>query len=140
MAFQDDRLTLVQILLFVGRVMNELVPQIPPSDDGAQFGLAWSLEVEPALRELIAKMEGINDENDTRWREIQEHGLSGEQLKLKRMRLAAASKKGWRKKILDILNTILGSIPGAGQVKEFKEFTEEALPEDPNARIVTTFV
>jgi hypothetical protein len=140
MAFQEDRLTLVKILQFVESVLNDLVPQIPPNENGEQFGVAWNLEVRPALRELISRIEDMPDANDTRWREIQARGLSGEQLKLKRMRLAAASKKGWRKKILDLLNTILGSIPGADLVKEFKEFTEEALDDIPKAKIKSMFV
>jgi hypothetical protein len=64
--------------------------------------------------------------------------LTGEQLTLKRARLAAVVKKGIPGKILDIINTILGSIPGAESIKEFKEFVEEDL-DDPNASISASF-
>jgi hypothetical protein len=82
------------------------------------------------LQQLVIQIGSVLSPTDPRWIEIEQRGLSGEQLRLKRARLAAASKKGIRKKILDIINTILGSIPGADPIKEFKEFTEEALPDD----------
>jgi hypothetical protein len=140
MPFQDDRATLAQILRFVEMLLNELVPQISPTEDGAQFAVAWNQEVRPALQDLIIRIETIPNPNDTRWLDLHQRGLDGEQLKLKRARLAAASKKGIRKKILDIINTILSSIPGADPIKEFKEFSEEALPDDPKATVVTRFV
>jgi hypothetical protein len=130
MAFVDDRATLVQILNFVEKLLDELVPLIPATEDQEQFVIAWNSEVRPALGELRTRILTVASPTDPRWLEIQQRGLSGEQLKLKRARLAAASKKGIRKKILDIINTILGSIPGADPIKEFKEFTEEALPDD----------
>ena len=140
MPFQGDRATLIQILQFVEKLLTELIVRIPPPEDQAQFQIAWSQEVQPKLRELIERIQSISGPNDRRWAGIQRHGLDGEQLKLKRARLAAASRKGIRKKILDIINTILSSIPGADLIKEFKELTEEALPEDQSATVATRFV
>lgn len=48
------------------------------------------------------------------------------------------SGKGVKGRILDIINIILGSIPGAGPSKEFKEFTEEAI-DDPDAPLQARF-
>jgi len=94
--------------------------------------------VRPRLDQLIGGLGTIQNENDPRWSQIQDHGLTGEQLKLKRKRLAAVSATGIFKKILDIINTILGSIPGAEAVKEFKEFVEEGV-DDPDASIAARF-
>lgn len=141
MAFVDDRATLVQILKFVEMLLNELVPRIPPTEDRSLFETAWNQEVRPALQQLVIQIGSVLGPTDPRWIEIERRGLSGEQLRLKRARLAAASKKGIRKKILDIINTILGSIPGADPIKEFKEFTEEALPDDDgNSPVAARFV
>jgi hypothetical protein len=90
------------------------------------------------LEQLIFDLQSTSGEDNPRWRDMQNRGLTGEQLKLKRARIAAVSKKGIPGKILDIINTILGSIPGADPIKEFKEFVEEGL-DDPNASIATSF-
>jgi hypothetical protein len=108
------------------------------TDDKSLFESAWNGEVRPRLQQLISNLQFTSGEDNPRWREIQDRGLTGEQLKLKRARLAAVSKKGIPGKILDIINTILGSIPGANPIKEFKEFVEEGL-DDPNASIAASF-
>lgn len=55
-------------------------------------------------------------------------GLIGKNLKLKLRYLAKAASSGWREKLLNLLNKFLGSLaaglPGAEQVKEFKEWLE----------------
>jgi hypothetical protein len=138
MAFEDDRNTLSDILRFVKRVLDELVTG-RISEDKELFQSAWTAEVRPRLEGLIEGLGNIQNQNDTLWIQLQNHGLTGEQLKLKRKRLAAISAKGVLKRILDIINTILGSIPGAEPVKEFKEFVEEGI-DDPNASIAARFI
>jgi hypothetical protein len=99
--------------------------------DKLLFQSAWTSEVRPRLDQLILDLQFTAGEDNPRWREIQSRGLTGEQLKLKRARLAAASLKRIPKKILDIINSILGSIPGAEPINEFKELVEDGL-DDPN--------
>jgi hypothetical protein len=137
MPFNDDKETLIDILQFIRAVLDELVSS-HITDDKQLFESAWNSEVRPRLEQLISDLQSTSGEDNPRWREIQDRGLTGEQLKLKRARLAAVSKKGIPGKILDIINTILGSIPGADPIKEFKEFVEEGL-EDPNASIAASF-
>jgi hypothetical protein len=137
MAFDDDKKTLISILQFIQAALEELVSS-HITDDKQLFQAAWNSEVKPRLEQLILDLQSTSGEDNPRWREIQNRGLTGEQLKLKRARLAAVSKKGIAGKILDIINTILGSIPGADPIKEFKEFAEEAL-DDPNASIAAPF-
>jgi hypothetical protein len=137
MAFNDDKTTLIDILQFIRAVLNELVNS-HITEDKPLFESAWNSEVRPRLEHLILDLQSTSGEDDPRWREIQNRGLTGEQLKLKRARLAAVSNKGILGKILDIINTILGSIPGADPIKEFKEFVEEGL-DDPNASIAASF-
>ena len=138
MSFADDRKTIVEILQFIERLLEELIPQL--QEDRQLFQSAWFNEVQPILRQLIADINNIFDESDARWEEFKRRGLEGDQLKLKRARLAAASKKGLRKKILDIINSILGSIPGADPIKEFKELTEEGLEDIPDVPPANTFL
>jgi hypothetical protein len=127
-AFEDDKKTLIDILAFVRNVLDELVAD-HVTQDKELFQSAWSSEVRPRLGELIDRIGKIPSEDDPQGRELRDRGLTGQQLGLKRARLAAVSLKGIRKKILDIINTILGSIPGADPVKEFKEFVEESIDE-----------
>jgi len=131
MAFRDEKRTLIQILEYVGRLLEELLEYIP--EDRELFASAWYGEVKPRLQLLTNNINDIPDEYDSRWSEFQLRGLTGEQLRLKRARLAAVSKKGALGKILDLINSILGSIPGADPIKEFKELTEEVLEDNPNA-------
>jgi hypothetical protein len=137
MAFADDKKTLIEILKFVRTLLQELVDG-RITEDKALFQSAWSSEVRPRLDQIISSLASASDEDSPLWRDIHDRGLTGEQLKLKRARLAAVSLKGIPKKILDIVNTILGSIPGADPIKEFKEFVEEAL-DDSDASIATSF-
>ena len=137
MAFAEDKETLAQILEFVEKLLNELRGQL--SEDRPSFDSAWLQEVQPALQQLVSEIRSIPSETGARGNELVQRGLTGEQLKLKRARLASASRKGLRGKILDILNTILGSIPGADPIKEYKELVEEALGDDPNATVTSTF-
>ncbi len=137
MAFEDDKKTLSDILVFIRSVLDELVGG-HITNDKELFQSAWTKEVRPRLDLLIGGLVDIQSDNDPRWNLFQYHGLTGEQLKLKRKRLAAVSATGIFKKILDIINTILGSIPGAEPVKEFKEFVEEGV-DDPNASITASF-
>jgi hypothetical protein len=137
MAFSDDKEILIDILQFIGAVLNELVNS-HITDDKHLFESAWNSEVRPRLEQLILDLQSTAGEDNPRWREIHNRGLTGEQLKLKRARLAAVSKKGIPGKILDIINTILGSIPGADPIKEFKEFVEEGL-DDADASIGASF-
>jgi hypothetical protein len=137
MAFSDDKKVLIEILTFIREVLNELV-ESHITEDKPLFQSAWLLEVRPRLDELILQFESVSREESPLWREVQNCGLTGEQLKLKRTRLAAASLKGVTKRILDLINTILGSIPGAEPIKEFKEFAEDGL-DDPNALLTASF-
>jgi hypothetical protein len=120
-------------------VLDELVEK-KITEDKNLFRSAWTKEVRPRLEYLISRMGLISDENSSEWREFQDRGLTGEQLKLKRARLSAVSAKGIPKKILDIINTILGSIPGAEAVKEFKELVEEEISDGPIASIIARFI
>lgn len=138
MSFVDDRKTIIEILQFIERLLEELIPQL--QEDRQLFQNAWLNGVQPKLRQLIADINNIPSENDAQWEEFKRRGLEGDELKLKRARLAAASKKGLRKKILDIINSILGSIPGADPIKEFKELTEEGLEDTPDIPPANTFV
>jgi hypothetical protein len=124
---------LIDLLPFIQSVLDELVSS-HITDDKRLFESVWKSEVRPRLDQLILDLQSISREGNPRWREIQNQSLTGEQLKLKRARLAAVTKKGIPGKILAIINTILGSIPGADQIKEFKEFVEEGL-DGPNASI-----
>jgi hypothetical protein len=137
MVFNDDKQTLISILNFIRNVLEELVSS-HITEDKQLFQSAWTSEVRPRLDQLVLDLQSTTGEDNPRWREIQNRGLAGEQLKLKRARLAAVSKKGIPGKILDIINTILGSIPGADPIKEFKELVEEGL-DDPNASIAASF-
>jgi hypothetical protein len=137
MVFNDDKQTLISILNFIRNVLEELVSS-HITEDKQLFQSAWTSEVRPRLDQLVLDLQSTTGEDNPRWREIQNRGLAGEQLKLKRARLAAVSKKGIPGKILDIVNTILGSIPGADPIKEFKELVEEGL-DDPNASIAASF-
>ncbi|MDP9049640.1 MAG: hypothetical protein M3O31_02815 [Acidobacteriota bacterium] len=137
MAFIDDKKVLIEILTFIRDVLNELVHS-HITENKSLFQSAWSLEVKPHLDELILQFQSISREESPFWRDLQNRGLTGEQLKLKRTRLAAASLKGLTKRVLDLINTILGSIPGAESIKEFKEFAEDGL-DDPNASIAVSF-
>lgn len=60
-------------------------------------------------------------------------GLVGKSLKLKLQYLANAAMNGWGKRLLDLLNKLLGSlaavIHGTEAVKEFKEWLEGLLNE-----------
>ena len=136
MAFGDDKKTLTEILTFIRNVLNELV-ESHITEDKSLFQSAWSTEVRPHLDGLISQLQAVTGEESPTWQELRGRGLAGEQLKLKRARLAAASSKGITKRILDLINTILGSIPGADPVKEFKEFVEDGL-DDLNASISST--
>ncbi len=129
MAFEDDKKTLVLILEFIERVLEELITEHIQEEDRELFEMAWFREVKPRLQELTRSVYEIPGEDSPAWHQIQDRGLTSAQLQLKRTRLAAASRKGIRKKILDLINTILGSIPGADPIKELKEFGEEALDE-----------
>jgi hypothetical protein len=137
MVFNDDKQTLISILNFIRNVLEELVSS-HITEDKQLFQSAWTSEVRPRLDQLVLDLQSTTGEDNPRWREIQNRGLAGEQLKLKRARLAAVSKKRIPAKILDIINTILGSIPGADPIKEFKELVEEGL-DDPNASVAASF-
>lgn len=137
MAFKEDRKTLGSILTFTRKVLDELVAK-HIKEDKSLFQAAWKNEVKPKLEQLIQVIGAIPNEQVPQWRELQDRGLTGDQLKLKRARLAAAAKGKIFKKILNIINIILGSIPGAEAIKEFKEFAEEGI-DDPNASISATF-
>ena len=60
-------------------------------------------------------------------------GLVGKSLKLKLQYLANAAMNGWGKRLLDLLNKLLGSlaavIHGTEAIKEFKEWLEGLLNE-----------
>lgn len=138
MAFDDDKRVLVGILLFVRKVLEELVEGHVSYRDRELFAEVWNGEIRPRLDELAGRIEATRSDEDALWHRLQEHGLTGGQLRFKQARLAAVSGKGVKGKILDIINTILGSIPGADPIKEFKEFTEEAI-EDPDAPLQTRY-
>ncbi len=137
-AFEDDKKTLVAILEFIERVLEELITE-HIREDRELFELAWFREVKPRLQELTRSVYEIPGEDSPAWHRFQDRGLTSAQLQLKRTRLAAASRKGIRKKLLDLINTILGSIPGADPIKELKEFGEEALDEG-NASFRARFI
>jgi hypothetical protein len=137
MSFEDDKKMLIDVLTFIRNVLDELV-QRHITEDKALFQSAWSAEVRPHLDELISQFRSTSQEESPFWRDLKNRGLTGEQLKLKRARLAAASAKGITKKILDLVNTLLGSIPGAEPIKEFKEFAEEGM-DDLDAAMVARF-
>src|ERR1700733_2522958 len=104
MAFDDDKKTLISILQFIQAVLEELVSS-HITDDKQLFQAAWNSEVKPRLEQLILDLQSTSGEDNPRWREIQNRGLTGEQLKLKRAALAAVSKKGIAGKIIDIITT-----------------------------------
>ena len=137
MAFSDDQKTLIEILSVIRSVLEELV-NFRITEDQLLFQSAWLNEVRPRLDQLISEVQSTSGEANPYWRALQDRGLTGESLRLKRARLAAVSRKGILKKILDIINTILGSIPGADPIKEFKELAEEAV-DDPNASVSQNF-
>lgn len=136
MAFQDEKKTLLEILAFIRSVLDELILG-HITEDKPLFQSAWTMEVRPHLDGLAAQYQAVASEATPEWQELKQHGLTGEQLKLKRARLKRASSSGILKRILDLINTILSSIPGAELVKEFKEFTEDGL-DDENASIGST--
>lgn len=133
--FDGVKESLIKILDFVRTLLEELLPSL--TEDRPLFESAWKNEVKPDLERLITSVRDMG-EGDQTWQDFKQRGLTGEQLKLKAARLAAASRKGLRGRILEIINTILGSIPGPDPIKEFKELTEEGL-DDPNATVSASF-
>lgn len=87
------------------------------------------------VQETIAKLRGkIGDPSEELAERLKEAGLTGKQLDLKYQ----GFDKAWRafnawggmrllKKLLDWIDIILGSIPGAEAVKEFKEVCEKEM-------------
>ena len=136
MALEDDRKVIVSMLQFARDVLEEVVTG-HIKDDLELFQSAWLKEVKPELENLIANLSVIPYEADSRWIDLKQHGMTGEQLKLKRARLGSAALSGVLGKILKMLNILLGSIPGAEAAKEFKEYLEEAA-DDPNAQLNAT--
>jgi hypothetical protein len=140
MALAEDKKTIIEILLFVGQLLDRLVKELPkriPDNERQSFEIAWR-EVELRLREAISQIERIQSEENALWRTLRERGLTGAQLQLKRERLDNARKhtekkrKGLWGRVLKLINSILGSlgvIPGIDQVKEFKEMIEDAQEE-----------
>ncbi len=87
---------------------------------------------ERAERELS---EGLRKEMGPFHSLLRRLGLAGRSLKLKLQYLAEAARGGWRGKLLGLLNKFLGSLagglPGAEPVKEFKEWLEGLVENEP---------
>lgn len=134
MALKEDTKTLVEILVFVAQLLERLVKELP-GDEQHSFVGAWQ-EVEFGLRRIIEQIDRIDSEQSMLWRILQERGLTGSQLALKRERLDKARRKAEKTgiwgRVLKLINSILGSlsvIPGIDPVKEFKEMVEDTMEE-----------
>lgn len=144
MPFPQDRLTLINILEFTDRVLQHYISQLPP-DDKNRFLPAWTSEVRPELRAVIAQLQQIGSSDAESWRSLVRVGLTDASLALKRHYLAAAAQGGWRKRFLDLLNKFLGSlaagIPGAEPIKELKEWLEGLVEDqpEPDQSLITLF-
>jgi hypothetical protein len=134
MAFDDDKKILGEILGYTDKLLEELTNKV--KTEQARFKSAWK-EVKASLQGLTTKMANISNEGDEYWGKLKENGLTGTQLTLKRALLVIAATNGVGK-ILKLLNIILGSIPGADAIKEFKELLEDNL-EDPEASVNAKF-
>lgn len=131
MPFTEDKGILIRILRDIRDILERVVRE-RIKEDAELFISTWEKEVRPRLELLIREIEAIPSEESSFWRRLQDHGFSGEQLRLKATRFYAVLKKGPLGKILDIINTILSSIPGADPIREYKEIAEGAV-DDLNA-------
>jgi hypothetical protein len=126
MPFTDEKATLIGILRTIQRILGRVAHEHIRADRDL-FISAWEKEVGPTFDSLIREIEAIPSEENSLWRRLRDHGFSGEQLRLKATRFRAVLEKGVLGKILDIINTILSSIPGADPVREYKEIMEGAV-------------
>jgi|SRR5579864_3481732 len=124
MPFVQDKKDIVAILRFVDALFEQIVTTM--NDPGKYYSNAWN-EVRPRIQTLIQQIETIPSENVDRWQEIHEKGLTGNQLRLKMSRLRNAISGNILDRILKILNSILGSIPGGEFAKEFKDMAEDEI-------------
>lgn len=124
MPFVQDKKDLIAILRFVDALLEQIVRTM--SDPEKYYSNAWN-EVRPRFQTLIQEIETIPSENVDRWQEIYQRGLTGNQLRLKMSRLRNAVSGNILERILKILNSILGSIPGGDFAKEFKDMAEDEI-------------
>jgi hypothetical protein len=131
MPFTDDRGILIRLLQIIRDILERVTAE-RIAEDKDLFLNTWFSEVKPGFQSLIQEIEAIPSEENSLWRTLHNHGFSGEQLRLKATRFFHVLEKGPLKKILDIINTILSSIPGADPIREYKELAEGAV-DDLNA-------
>ena len=110
-----------------------------PEDRGHDVRQAWE-RIQNRFSELIAGLDTLATAQDPRWAELDNHGLTGDELRLKRRgfvgRMFAWGRRinrGWVRSVLRWADTLLGSLaavfPPAGAIKEFKESLENLIED-----------
>jgi hypothetical protein len=107
-----------------------------PSSSIQEAQSAW-IRVEQRFSDLLSQLDQLNS-NDARWTQLEQHGLTGEELTFKRKLFLRNMfawghriNRRWARSVLRWADTILGSLaavfPVAGAIKEFKEAIENLI-------------
>jgi hypothetical protein len=115
-----------------------------PEDKGEDVRRAWE-SLQTRFRELITRLDELNPQEtpgvrNSRWVQLDEHGLTGDELRLKRRGFVGSMfswghriNRPWVRSVLRWANTLLGSLaavfPPAASIKEFKESLENLIED-----------
>jgi hypothetical protein len=115
-----------------------------PEDKAENVRRAWE-SIQVRFRELIAGLDELNPQatagdQDSQWVSLDEHGLTGDELRLKRRGFVGRMfswgrriNRPWLRSVLRWANTLLGSLaavfPPAASIKEFKESLENLIED-----------
>jgi hypothetical protein len=143
MDFESDKQDLLQIVSFFESLFKVLVERVP--DRRAQFRRVLHADIVPRLEKLRKNLKSIKGVNDQNWKQLHEHGLDGEPLRLKFDEMEDAVHKGLLGKTFRLTNVVLGSFAEVfvflRPVKEYKEVLEQKLVGElePVQEITTLF-
>lgn len=133
MNFASDKEDLLQIVDFFESLFKVLVERVP--DRRAQFRRVLNSDVLPRLQQLRGSLQNIGKESDDNWKQLHEHALDGESLRLKYDELEDAAHKGLLKKTLGLSNVVIESFADIfgflKAVKEFKGLLEQKFESEP---------
>lgn len=133
MNFASDKADLLQMVDFFESLFKVLVEQVP--DRRAQFRRVLDSDVLPRLHKLRGSLQNIANESDDNWKQLHEHGLDGESLRLKYDELEDSAHKGLLKKTFGLSNVVIESLTDIfgflKAVKEFKGLLEQKLVSEP---------
>jgi hypothetical protein len=133
MDFTSDQQDLLRIVSFFEDLFKTLVERVP--DRRAQFRRVLNSDILPRLQRLRSELQTIQTADEDKWKNLHEHGLDGEALRLKFDELEDAAHKGWLGRTFRLSNVVLGSFSEVfvflKPVKEYKEVLEQKLVDEP---------